>query len=98
VAISYPFKLSPQFGIGFTVTMHSGKVFGVATGAYFSQVRLLIGNNICLTILSQGVGAGQTQNIRLPVPGQAVKSCKNMIDLHPLFIIAAGGKSFCCPW
>ena len=43
-------------------------------------------------MFSQGSGAGQTQNIRLPVPGQTVKAGKNMIDLHPLFIVGAGGK------
>jgi hypothetical protein len=56
------------------------------------------GNDISKTILSQGAGQGQTQNIRLPVPGQAANMCKNMIDLHPLFIIEAGGTFDFCPW
>merc|ERR1712243_104804 len=75
-AFSFPFELT-YFWLFFSVDMHLGRVFGVATGAYFSQ----------------GSNAGQTLNTRLPMPGQTANSCKNLVDLQPLFIVDAGGSN-----
>ena len=72
--------------------MHLGRVCGVATGAYFSQVSPCYFICKLQFLPTQGSNAGQTLNTRLPMPGQTANSCKNMVDLQPLFIVDAGGK------
>ena len=70
--------------------MHLGRVFGVATGAYFGQVTIISYVSFCLSH-PKGSGVGKTLNMRLSIGGHLETEAKHIIDLHPLFIVEAGG-------
>ena len=48
---------------------------------------------LCLICLSppKGSGVGKTLNMRLSIGGHLETEAKHIIDLHPLFIVEAGG-------